>query len=471
MNRPVNLFWSESSHYFGANSPVRNFERNVPEESSREELVLERTVPEPKKYHSARRKHNVIKTDSSKNDLSMASRFYKKTMNAHINKFRKSQQTKLRKMQKSQPKEYWKYLNSLKTKSKTEMPSLTQFHDFFSEVYSNEEVGINDTATHESTDNYNEFLNQPFSPSEIEKCIRKLKNSKSPGKDQILNEYLKLTKDKMLHVYVNFFNLILDTGHIPDEWLEGRIKPIYKNKGDAMDPNNYRPITLLSCMGKLFTAVLNERLTQFLEDNDLLKPNQAGFRNYYATTDHIFALYSLIELLKHEKKKLYCCFEDFSKAFDSVWRAGLWSKLLKTDINGNFLRILQNMYLNIKSCVSVDGNDSPFFFSNRGVRQGDNISPVLFSLFLNDLEDYFEAERCEGIPVECMTDRMYFFMQIYVLLYADDTVIMGKNSEDLQDNLNIFSQYCSDWKLDVNKSKTKIVIFGAQKNLQLIVQF
>ena len=121
-------------------------------------------------------------------------------MNAHINKFRKSQQTKLRKMQKSQPKVYWKYLNSLKTKRKTEMPSLTQFHDFFSEIYSNEEVGIDDTATHESTDNYNEFLNQPFSPSEIKKCIRKLKNSKSPGKDQILNEYLKLTKDKMLHV-------------------------------------------------------------------------------------------------------------------------------------------------------------------------------------------------------------------------------------------------------------------------------
>ena len=164
---------------------------------------------------------------------------------------------------------------------------------------------MGDMASHESTDIYNEFLNQPFSPSEIEKCIRKLKNSKSPGTDQILNEYLKLTKDKMLHVYVNFFNLILDTGHIPDQWLEGRIKPIYKNKGDSLDPNNYRPITLLSCMGKLFTAVLNERLTQFLEDNDLLKPNQAGFRKHYATTDHIFALYSLIELLKYEKKKTF----------------------------------------------------------------------------------------------------------------------------------------------------------------------
>ena len=129
------------------------------------------------------------------------------------------------------------------------------------------------------------------------------------------------------------------------------------------------------------------------------------------------------------------------------------------------------MYSNIKSCVSVEGDDSPFFFSNRGVRQGDNISPVLFSLFLNDLEDYFEAERREGIPVECMTERMYFFMQVYVLLYADDTVIMSKSPEDLQQNLNIFAQYCLDWKLDVNKSKTKIVIFGARKNCNTSFSF
>lgn len=84
---------------------------------------------------------------------------------------------------------------------------------------------------------------------------------------------------------VIFFNLIMDTGHIPEQWLEGRIKPIYKNKRDTLAPNNYRPFTLLSCLGKLSTAVLNERLTQFLEDNDLLNPNQAVFfLKSYATT-------------------------------------------------------------------------------------------------------------------------------------------------------------------------------------------
>ena len=125
----------------------------------------------------------------------------------------------------------------------------------------------------------------------------------------------------MVPVYVSLFNIILKTGLIPDELSTGKIRPIYKNKGPITDPNNYRLITTLSCLSKLFTAVLNERLTDFLEENDMLNENQAGFRKSYSTTDHVFSLYVLIEIMKFEKKKLFCSFVDFSKAFDSVWRS------------------------------------------------------------------------------------------------------------------------------------------------------
>ena len=84
----------------------------------------------------------------------------------------------------------------------------------------------------------------------------------------------------MLPIYASLVNLILDTGHIPDQRLEGKTQPIYENKGDSLDPNNYRPITLLGCLGMLFTATLNDRLSNFLEENDLLKENQAGFRKH-----------------------------------------------------------------------------------------------------------------------------------------------------------------------------------------------
>ena len=421
-----------------------------------------------RKYHLAKRRHNIHKSDSSRNALILASRSYKRTMNIFISKHKFNKQRKLRKMQKGQPKEYWKFLNSLKNKKTSETPSLSVFYDYFKDTYSgdtdNEFDGTGSSNSYEpESDINNECLNRPFTCDEIERCIKKLKNSKAPGGDEILNEYLKITKDCMLPIYASLFNLILDTGHIPDQWLEGKIQPIYKNKGDSLDPNNYRPITLLSCLGKLFTATLNERLSNFLEENDLLRENQAGFRKHYSTVDHIFSLYSLIEILKNEKKKLFCCFVDFSKAFDSVWRFGLWRKLLNTSVNGKFLKVLQNMYAEVKSYVTLKGENSPFFVSNRGVRQGDNLSPVLFCIFLNDLEDHLRAEENEGISFEHHNGTTLDLIKLFVLLYADDTVILGETAEDLQKSIDSFLKYCALWKLKVNESKTKVVIFGARK--------
>ena len=109
----------------------------------------------------------------------------------------------------------------------------------------------------------------------------------------------------MLPLYNCFFNLVLDSGILPDSWLEGVTKPIYKNKGDRLQPENYRPITILSCFGKLFTAVLNLRLNKFLDHHNIPEENQAGFRPGYSTSDHIFVLHALIEILKSKKEKLF----------------------------------------------------------------------------------------------------------------------------------------------------------------------
>ena len=100
----------------------------------------------------------------------------------------------------------------------------------------------------------------------------------------------------MLTAFTKLFNIVFMTGIVPEEWSQGIISPIYKNKGDRTDPDNYRGITILSCFGKLFTAVLNARLNKYLEDSNLLCEEQAGFRKNYSTTDHIFNLKCLIDL-------------------------------------------------------------------------------------------------------------------------------------------------------------------------------
>ena len=156
-----------------------------------------------------------------------------------------------------------------------------------------------------SNQNQNEFLNKEITESEINHCINKLKNSKSPCPSyNIINEYIKSTKNLFIPLCDKLFNCVLDTGFIPTTWLEGVIIPIFKNKGDPKSPSNYRPITILSRLGKLFTAILNNRLTVFLDNNNILEENQAGFRKEYSCTDHIFTLHALFEILRKGKKKL-----------------------------------------------------------------------------------------------------------------------------------------------------------------------
>ena len=415
-----------------------------------------------RKYNNAKKKFNIHRSNLNRRNLLNASKNYKGIMNKFINKYNKKNESKLRNMLRKQPKDYWKYLNSLKNKQQIEKPDLNVLFEHF------KLMNFDDSDSDHGCDSpwldyhdENEHLNSPVTCGEIERCIRNLKNSKSPGLDNILNEYIKNTKFLMLPLYVKLFNAVLDSGIIPSTWVEGIIIPLYK-KGDPLNPTNYRPITLLSCMGKLFTAVLNTRLNNYLEEMNLLNENQAGFRQNYATTDHIFTLHCIIELLRFQKKKLFCSFIDFSKAFDSVWRVGLWKKLLENNVNGKFFKVIKNLYSNVKSCVSVNNELSPFFGSYCGVRQGENLSPVLFSLYLNDLEAYLFERQNVGIAMNSDSEDPITFLKLIVLLYADDTIILADTAESLQRTLNDFYDYCQLWKLNINTDKSKVIVFGSR---------
>ena len=292
----------------------------------------------------------------------------------------------------------------------------------------------------------------------------------------ILNEHIKTCYNipTMKDILLKFFNIILNSGVVPCDWSVGYIIPIYKQKGDPTDPANYRPITLLSCLGKLFTSIINNRLQLFAEKYDKISQNQAGFRKGFSTVDHIFALNMLINLVQNRRKKLFCAFIDLKRAFDTVWRDGLFYKMQLLDINGKCYNVVKSMYRNVKSCVSVNGERSDFFSCNIGVRQGENLSPLLFSIFLNDLEEFL-CQHGNINGVSCASDNendaLYTFLKVFVLLYADDTVIIAESAEDLQNALTAYASYCETWKLLVNSSKTKIVIFsrGRYQNFNFIL--
>ena len=157
---------------------------------------------------------------------------------------------------------------------------------------------------------------------------------------------------------------------------------------------------------------------------------------------------------------MYCTSIDFKQAFDTVWRDGLWFKLKNCHINGKCLTFIQILYNNIKSRISTADGTSAFFSCKIGVRQGENLSPFLFSIFLNNLDHYFRNRKMTGVTCEFKDENITIFLKIFFLLYADDTVVFSDNPNDLQRSLDTFKDYCNDWKLLVNVNKTKVLIIS-----------
>ena len=167
---------------------------------------------------------------------------------------------------------------------------------------------------------------------------------------------------------------MLQTGHFPESWSEGYIMPLHKS-GSIHCPENYRGITLLSVLGKLFTRVLNNRLGSWAHNYNVYFEAQVGFRSGMSTVDNIFVLHGVITHMINQGNKLYCCFIDFSKAFDYVERNTLWATLIKLGIRGKMLTVLKSIYSHVKSSVRFNNNLSNEFSCFLGVRQGELLSP------------------------------------------------------------------------------------------------
>ena len=146
-----------------------------------------------------------------------------------------------------------------------------------------------------------------------------------------------------LSFLVALFNKILQTQIYPEEWSRGRITQVSKSR-EIENPDNYRGITINSCLSKLFNLLLNNRLLCFIDENNILKSNQIDFRKGFRTADHVLTIKTLMDKYLSENKKLYFCFVDFRKAYDSIWCETLFKKLLGYGYSTNFVSLLRNMY-------------------------------------------------------------------------------------------------------------------------------
>lgn len=295
---------------------------------------------------------------------------------------------------------------------------------------------------------------------EVEAALARMKTRKAADIDFLVVELLRAGVLELLTGPLTaVFNEIFTTGHFPSRWNVGLLHPIFK-KGDPEKCENYRTVTVISLFGKLFASILEARISEWAEEKGCRAKGQAGFRKGRSTVDHLFTLKALIDKARGgSKNELYCCFVDFSKAFDTVPRGKLWERLREIGLGRKMGRAVQALYENVRCRVVTPEGLSGEFPSLMGVKQGCPLSPLLFGLYIDELENYLLETKETGAP-ELGGER------IPALMYADDVALMSRTKKGMQRMLKTLEAFCDKKQLSVNLGKTKIVVFRANVKKQ-----
>jgi len=211
---------------------------------------------------------------------------------------------------------------------------------------------------------------------ELKTGLRQLKSGKSTDSGGIAAEMLKHGGADLHKVLLLMFNDITSrAAPLPDSWKHTVVKVLYKS-GDAKLPQNYRPISIIPMLYKLFARLLYNRLLPILDQRQ--SPDQAGFRPNRSTTDHLFTIAILQETADEWQVPMWAAAVDFKKAFDSVTHRGIWDALQQQGVDQGYIELLRSMYRGQTACVRTDRTSAPLTIQ-RGTKQGDPLSSLLFN--------------------------------------------------------------------------------------------
>lgn len=347
---------------------------------------------------------------------------------------------------KTAPQKFWRYLS--KEKSNTvylnkETGTVTDsfqlactFNDYFKSVFTDDDGILPEFS-----------LGCPASPipdivvtqEGICNLLLNLDEKKSTGLDGIPNVFLKRYAEWCSCYLTDIFNKSLRDGQVPNDWKCAKVIPIHK--GGAKDcVNNYRPVSLTSTCCKTLEHVLTKHLTEFLEEHKLMAEQQHGFRRGFSTVTILTEVSHFISQILDDRGQVDIIFLDFRKAFDKIPHPKLLHKLSTILQNDELINWIAAYLINREQVVCIRGTNSTSQSVGSGVPQGSVIGPLLFLLYINDMNSGFSPD-------------------VFIKHYADDTVIYSKaesnyDQEKLNEHLGMIGSWCKKWQMVLNPSKT-----------------
>lgn len=300
------------------------------------------------------------------------------------------------------------------------------------------------------TESLSEFL---ILEREVEECLRTLADNKSAGPDRIPIRVLKHCRAVLSRPLANIFNSALRTGVFPERWKHAFVTPVIK-KGSRYKVRNYRPISLLSVVSKVFEKLIHKTLYNHVSKHIVVE--QHGFTSRRSTVTNLVEFTNDLANNINSKQQTDAVYTDFTKAFDSVNHTLLLHKISGYGVCGPLFKLLTSYLSGRTQVVVIDGGISNSEIVTSGVPQGSILGPLLFTLYVNDIPSCIKHSKC--------------------LMYADDLKIYRpvctvRDCLLLQKDIDCLSEWCSVWKLDLNVAKCNVITFTNKKKHVILFHY
>ena len=339
--------------------------------------------------------------------------------------------------QKLGSRDFWRIANSVLNKGKSAIPPLFNGPEVLSSASDKAKLFAENFSLNSNLDDSGVSLpvfpsrtnlklhNISVTPKMVRKVVMNLDLSKASGPDCIPVVVLKNCEPELSYILAELFNKCLEESCFPDCWKVSSVVPVFKNVGERSTAKNYRPVSLLSVVSKVFEKLVNNRIVDHLEKCGLFSDFQYGFRSSRSTADLLTVVSDRIARAFNRSGATRAVALDISKAFDRVWHAGLLHKLKSYGISGQIFGLISSFLSNRRLRVVLDGKSSQEYPVNAGVPQGSILGPTLFLLYINDLPD------------DVICD---------IAIYADDTTLYSRcdRASDLWQQLELACELESD---------------------------